>query len=140
MIKKISDKDKKVWKNFIESNEKLEDKDKITSSHSISLRSQVSIDLHGYSLEEANKKIFNFINECFDKNVEKINIITGKGSRSKNNENPYQSSNLSILKHSVPDFIQNNKELMVKILSIDLSSINSPLKGNFNIILKKNKN
>ena len=140
MIKKISDKDKKVWKNFIESNEKLEDKDKITSSHSISLRSQVSIDLHGYSLEEANKKIFNFINECFDKNVEKINIITGKGSRSKNNENPYQSSNLSILKHSVPDFIQNNKELMVKILSIDLNSINSPLKGNFHIILKKNKN
>ena len=140
MIKKISDKDKKVWKSFIESDEKLEDKDKISSSHSISLRSQVSIDLHGYSLEEANKKIFNFINECFDKNVEKINIITGKGSRSKNNENPYQSSNLSILKHSVPDFIQNNKELMVKILSIDLSSINSPLKGNFNIILKKNKN
>ena len=140
MIKKISDKDKKVWKNFIESNEKLEDKDKITSSHSISLRSQVSIDLHGYSLEEANKKIFNFINECFDKNVEKINIITGKGSRSKNNENPYQSSNLSILKHSVPDFIQNNKELMIKILSIDLNSINSPLKGNFNIILKKNRN
>ena len=140
MIKKISDKDKKVWKSFIESDEKLEDKDKISSSHSISLRSQVSIDLHGYSLEEANKKIFNFINECFDKNVEKINIITGKGSRSKNNENPYQSSNLSILKHSVPDFIQNNKELMVKILSIDLSSINSPLKGSFNIILKKNKN
>ena len=140
MIKKISDKDKKVWKSFIESYEKLEDKDKILSSHNISLRSQVSIDLHGYSLEEANKKIFDFINECFDKNVEKINIITGKGSRSKNNENPYQSSNLSILKHSVPDFIQNNKELMVKILSIDLSSINSPLKGNFNIILKKNKN
>ena len=140
MNSNISDKDKKDWKSFIESDEKLEDKDKILSSHSINLRSQVSIDLHGYSLEEANKKIFNFINECFDKNVEKINIITGKGSRSKNNENPYQSSNLSILKHSVPDFIQNNKELMVKILSIDLSSINSPLKGNFNIILKKNRN
>ena len=140
MIKKLSDKDKKVWTSFIESDEKLEDKDKVSLSYSKNLRSEVSIDLHGYSLEEANKKIFNFINECFDKNVEKINIITGKGSRSKNQENPYQSNNLGILKYSVPDFIQNNKELMHKILSIDLNSINSPLKGDFNINLKKNKN
>ena len=140
LIKKLSDKDKKVWTSFIESNEKLEDKDKVSLSYSKNPRSQVSIDLHGYSLEEANKKIFNFINECFDKNVEKINIITGKGSRSKNQENPYQSNNLGILKYSVPDFIQNNKELMHKILSIDLNSINSPLKGDFNITLKKNKN
>ena len=140
MIKKLSDKDKKVWTSFIESDEKLEDKDKVSLSYSKNPRSQVSIDLHGYSLEEANKKIFNFINECFDKNVEKINIITGKGSRSKNQENPYQSNNLGILKYSVPDFIQNNKELMHKILSIDLNSINSPLKGDFNITLKKIKN
>tara|TARA_A100001011_G_scaffold259912_1_gene268338 strand:+ start:229 stop:651 length:423 start_codon:yes stop_codon:yes gene_type:complete len=140
LIKKLSDKDKKVWTSFIESDEKLEDKDKVSLSYSKNPRSQVSIDLHGYSLEEANKKIFNFINECFDKNVEKINIITGKGSRSKNQENPYQSNNLGILKYSVPDFIQNNKELMHKILSIDLNSINSPLKGDFNITLKKIKN
>ena len=140
MIKKISDKDKKAWTSFIESDEKIENKDEAPVSSNKNFRSQVSIDLHGYSLDEANKKIFNFINECFDKNVENINIITGKGSRSDNNENPYKSNNLSILKHSVPDFIQNNKELMIKILSIDFSSINSPLRGNFNITLKKNKN
>ncbi len=137
MIKKISDNDKKVWKNFIESNEKLDDKDKLSVSPSNNLRSHVSIDLHGYTLEQANKKIFDFINECFDNNIERIDIITGKGSRSKNYENPYQSNNLSILKYSVPDFIQNNTDLMSKISIIDLDSINSHSKGNFYITLKK---
>jgi len=80
-----------------------------------------------------------FISSCFEKGVTKINIITGKGSRSKNLNDPYQSKDLSILKYSVPNFIKNNTELMEKILKIDFDSVNSPLKGNFDIILKKNK-
>ena len=99
----------------------------------------ISIDLHGYTLDEANAKIYQFIENCFSRGVNKINIITGKGLRSKNIEDPYKSNNLSILKYSVPDFIKNNTELMSKIFKIDLDSVNSPSKGSFDIILKKRR-
>ena len=91
------------------------------------------------SEEEANKKIFEYIKDCYSNNVKKINIITGKGLRSKNIDDPYQSNDLSILKYSVPNFIKNNTELMDKIFKIDFDSVNSPLKGNFDIILKSKK-
>ena len=138
MTDKLSDKDKKDWKKFIESNEKIEFKD-VEYSNSEKKVIEKTIDLHGYTLEEANKKIFEYIENCFLNNVYKINIITGKGLRSKNLNDPYQSNDLSILKYSVPNFIKNNSELMDKILKIDFASVNSPLKGNFDIILKKNK-
>ena len=138
MTKNISDKDKKAWQNFVESKDRLENKDKVflgTSTRVI----KKSIDLHGYTLDEANSKIFKFINDCYLIGVKKINVITGKGLRSKNKNNPYQSNQLGMLKFSVPEYIKNNSELMNKILSIDFESINSPSKGSFDIILKKNK-
>ena len=95
-----------------------------------------SIDLHGYTLEEANKEISRFIENSFLDGVKKINVITGKGMRSKNIDDPYQSSDLSILKHSVPEYIKNNSELMKKIIKIDFNSVKSPSKGNFDIFLK----
>jgi DNA-nicking Smr family endonuclease len=134
--KKISDKDKKDWENFINNPESLEDKDK-KDTEIFSGKFEKSIDLHGYTLDDANQKIFEFINYCFSHGFYKINIITGKGLRSKNLENPYQSNNLSILKYSVPDFIKKNSELMEKILKIDFDAINSPSKGSFDIFLKK---
>ena len=86
------------------------------------------------------RKIFEYIENCYLNNIYKINIITGKGLRSKNLDDPYQSNDLSILKYSVPNFIKNSSELMDKILKIDFDSVNSPSKGNFDIILKsKNK-
>ena len=135
MTNKLSDKDKKDWQNFLNSSEKLKAKDdlNISKNQTISAR---SIDLHGYTLEEANKEIFKFIENCYLNKVKKINIITGKGMRSKNLDDPYQSTDLSILKHSVPEYIKNNSELMKKIISIDFESVNSPSKGNFDIILK----
>jgi len=138
LTKNISDKDKKAWQNFVESKDRLENKDKVflgTSTRVI----KKSIDLHGYTLDEANSKIFKFINDCYLIGVKKINVITGKGLRSKNKNNPYQSNQLGMLKFSVPEYIKNNSELMNKILSIDFESINSPSKGSFDIILKKNK-
>ena len=98
----------------------------------------MEIDLHGYSLDEANKKIFEFINECYKKKIKSINIITGKGLRSKNIEDPYSSLDLGILKNSVPNYIKNNPELMDKIKSINYDEVMSKNKGNFNILLKKN--
>ena len=134
MTNKLSDKDKKDWQNFLDSSEKLQSKDidKINNK----IISEISIDLHGYTLEEANKKISEFLENCYLNKVKKINVITGKGMRSKNLEDPYQSKDLSILKYSVPEYIKNNSELMNKIIKIDFESVNSPSKGNFDIFLK----
>ena len=136
MIKKITDKDKKDWINFLNSNKKINDKDIVYKTKIIS--KSKSIDLHGYSLDEANKKIYNFIINSYNNNTNKIIIITGKGSRSKNKDNPYQSENLSILKYSVPDFIKSNNELMKIIKSINQEDIESSGKGSFEVILKSN--
>jgi len=135
---KLSDKDKKDWENFVKSREKVENKD-IENIKKEKQFVEKTIDLHGYTLEEANKKISEYIENCYLTNVNKINIITGKGLRSKNIDDPYQSNDLSILKYSVPNFIKNNTELMDKIFKIDFDSVNSPLKGNFHIILKSKK-
>ena len=86
-----------------------------------------------------NKKIENFIENCYSKKIKKINVITGKGMRSKNLEDPYQSIDMSILKYSVPEYIKNNNELMKKIIRIDFDSVNSPSKGSFDIFLKSIK-
>ena len=134
MTNKLSDKDKKDWQNFIDSSDKIQSKD---IDHPLNNKITVrSIDLHGYTLEEANKEISRFIENSFLDGVKKINVITGKGMRSKNIDDPYQSSDLSILKHSVPEYIKNNSELMKKIIKIDFNSVNSPSKGNFDIFLK----
>tara|TARA_B100000427_G_scaffold94377_1_gene77836 strand:- start:70 stop:486 length:417 start_codon:yes stop_codon:yes gene_type:complete len=138
LTNKISDKDKKDWEKFTKGNEKIENKDKEYSNKNKKFFEK-TIDLHGYTLEDANKKIFEYIKNCYLNNIDKINIITGKGLRSKNTDNPYQSKDLSILKYSVPNYIMNNFELMNKILKIDFDSVNSPSKGNFDIFLKKNK-
>ena len=136
MTKKLSDKDKKDWQNFLESSEKLDNKDKETLDHQNRIGEKV-IDLHGFTLEEANQKVSEFIQDCYDQNVIKINIITGKGLRSKNLDDPYQSKDLSILKHSVPNYIKDNPQLMSKIIKIDQQAVDSPSKGNFEIYLKK---
>ena len=138
MIKKISEKDKQDWQDFINSSDKLENKDfKILKPTKRYV--EKSIDLHGYTLEEANQKMTSYIEECFINGVNKINVITGKGLRSKNLNDPYQSSNLSILKYSVPNFIEGSGHLMNKIISIDFEAVENPSVGNFDIFLRKKK-
>ncbi len=136
MNKKITDKDKKAWQEFVNSKEKLYDKDQQFSKKNLS-NSEKTIDLHGFNLKEANTEIEKFILTCFEKGIYKINIITGKGSRSKNIEDPYQSKDLSILKHSIPNYIKENKDLMNKISKIDFDSVSNPNLGSFYITLKK---
>ena len=134
MNKKLTDQE--AWEVFINSKDKILDKDQQSIKKEFHFIER-TIDLHGYTLEDANNEIEKFISSCYEKGVTKINIITGKGSRSKNKNDPYQSSDLGILKHSVPDYIKNNIELMKKIKKIDFQSINSPNLGSFYIILKK---
>tara|TARA_B100000579_G_scaffold265010_1_gene218505 strand:- start:415 stop:825 length:411 start_codon:yes stop_codon:yes gene_type:complete len=135
-LTKISDKDKKDWDSFINSNYKLEDKDG-TSKKNKQTKYYISIDLHGYTLEQANKKVSELILDCYEKGIRNINIITGKGNRSNNQKDPYQSKDLSILKYSVPNFISNNSNLMNKIIKISHQEVNEATSGSFNILLKK---
>ena len=117
MTNKLSDKDKKDWQNFLDSSEKLQSKDVDYANNQIILGR--SIDLHGFTLEEANKQIFEFIENCYLNKVKKVNVITGKGMRSKSTDVPYKSSELSILKYSIPEFIKSNVVLMKLIKKVD---------------------
>ena len=137
MNKKISDRDKKDWENFISGKEKLEDKDKkFLKKENIKTR---SLDLHGYSLDDANLKVKQFIEESFNYGTEKLIIVTGKGIHSQNEKDPYISKKLGILKHSVPEFILQNKNLMKIINEIKDAKIEDGGSGAFYIYLKKLK-
>ena len=138
MSKKLSDKDLRDWDKFVKSKDRINPKDDLNVPLTNKNKSSLVIDLHGYSLDRANKFVEKTINECFEKQILRVNIITGKGMRSKSTEDPYKSSELSILKYSIPEFIYSNVELMKKIKKID-NNYEKNL-GSFNIYLKsKNK-
>ena len=137
MKKKLSDKDRKDWENFISNDEKLKDKD-IELNNIKEIKSK-TLDLHGNTLENANQLVKNFILNSYSQGVKELNIITGKGLRSKNIEDPYKSKDLSILKYSIPEFIKKDKEIMSKIFKINLNDIDSLNKGSFKIMLKNTK-
>ena len=137
MTNNISDKDKKDWNKFINSTEKLPNKDfKHQKNKNLKER---SIDLHGYSLDEANKTIEDFINKAFSENVNKLVVVTGKGLHSENEKDPYVSKDLSILKYSVPEFIKNNSNLMSMIIEVKEAKVEDGGSGAFYIFLKKIK-
>ena len=135
MNNKISDKDKKDWEEFISKDEELLNKD--LSSIKENFSKIKSIDLHGYTLEKANKTIESFINNSHEEGVLKLIIVTGKGLHSENEKDPYVSKKLSILKYSVPEFIKNKTELMKKITDIKDANIEDGGSGAFYIYLRK---
>ena len=135
MNDKISDKDKKDWQDFISSKDKVLNKDfQIKKNNFEKIR---TIDLHGFKLDEANKKIQDFILKAFDDKVSKLIIVTGKGIHSDVEKDPYVSKDLSILKYSVPEFISSNSLLMTKINEITDAKIEDGGSGAFYIYLKK---
>ena len=137
MTDNISEKDKKDWQKFLSSKEKLSNKDdRFKKEKHPKTR---SIDLHGYTLEQANKFIYDFIINSYKSEIKKIVVVTGKGLHSDNEKNPYVSKDLSILKYSVPEFISNNKNLMKIIYEIKDAKIEDGGGGAFYIFLKKNK-
>ena len=137
MKKKISEKDKKDWLNFLKSDEKLKNKDLDTNKNTSP--NNKTIDLHGFTLEEANKKIKKIINDAYEKDVSKVIVVTGKGIHSNVEKDPYVSKDLSILKFSVPDYIENNSELMKKIIEIKDADKEDGGSGAFYIYLKRKK-
>ena len=136
MTDNISEKDKKDWENFLSNNQKLPNKD-IKIDKKITFKTR-SIDLHGYSLEEANKSIEDFIIKSYQEKINKLIVVTGKGIHSQNEKDPYASKDLSILKYSVPEFISNNNNLMKIIYEMKDAKIEDGGDGAFYIFLKKN--
>ena len=134
-IIEISNKDKQDWENFLKNKEKIPNKDFINKKN-IRDEKIKKIDLHGYTIEEANKTVEQFIQKCFDESVTKIIVITGKGLRSKNVENPYLSKDLSILKYSVPEFIESNTSLTNIIIQTTDAKVEDGGSGAFYVYLK----
>ena len=135
MNDKISDKDKKDWEDFLSKREKLPNKDlKLEQKKVLKIK---HIDLHGFTLEQANKTIKKFIEDCYQNSVSKIIVVTGKGLHSNVEKDPYVSKDLSILKYSVPEYIENNLELKKKIIEIKDAKIEDGGSGAFYIFLKK---
>ena len=139
MNNKLSDKNKKDWDNFIFGDEKILNKDISLSKKNIKNYLVKTIDLHGYSLNDANKAVYELIKKSFEECVDKIIVITGKGSRSKNKNNPYQSENFSILKYSVPEHIKTSSNLMKMIKKINFKDVQDFSKGSFEIFIKNFK-
>ena len=137
MTDNISDKDKQDWETFISSSEKLPNKDnKLKKKASLKVK---SIDLHGYTLDQANKFIENFIIKSYEESINKLIVVTGKGLHSQNEKDPYVSKELSILKYSVPEFISKNKNLMKIIYEMKDAKIEDGGSGAFYIYFKKKK-
>ena len=136
-MSKISDQDKKDWQNFLSKKEKLPNKDLVQSNKKNYKSSE--IDLHGFTLDEANKKIEKFILDSYENGFNKLRIVTGKGLHSNNEKDPYVSKDLSILRYSVPEYIKNNNELMNLITEFKEASIQDGGEGAFYIFLKKKK-
>ena len=137
MNKKISDKDKKDWENFITGKEQLPNKDSNLKEKNI--EEFRTVDLHGFTLDKANSFIEEFIIESYKKKTKKIVVITGKGLRSKTHNDPYVSKDFSILKNSVPNYIKSNKNLTKIINTIEEADANDGGDGAFYIYLKSFK-
>ena len=134
-----SSKDKKDWADFTKQVGNIS----VTEDDFLEENQQINkvrkLDLHGYSLDNANKVVKKFIIESFDKGYNKLLVVTGKGLRSTSYDNPYISENLSVLKNSVPEYIKNNENLNSVISKITQADQQDGGEGAINIFLKNNK-
>ena len=138
MIKKknFSEADKKTWENYIKNPLDIYDKEK-DDIKNYNRKERFKFDLHGFSLDDANKKVKELISSCFESNYKEILLITGKGIHSSNNKDVYKSKNLGRLKYSGPEFIRSDPELSKIILSIKIADIEDGGDGAILIRLKK---
>ena len=135
----VTSKDKKDWLTFTKHLENLYDKDADSTKPKTTVNKITKLDLHGLSLEDANKKVKKFIIKSFEDGYKKLLIITGKGLRFKSHNNPYLSEKLNVLKYSVPEYITNNENLINKISKISKASLKDGGEGAIYIFLKNKK-
>ena len=132
-----SQKDKKDWIDFTKKMSGILPKDIDSPEDNIEIGKVKKLDLHGFSLDEANKLVKNFIIKSYNSGLRKIIIITGKGLRSKSHLNPYLSEKLSVLRHSIPEYIKKDKNLNDKIMDISIAEKQDGGEGAICIFLKK---
>ena len=137
MIKKkdLPAEDKKVWEDYTKNPSNIYDKEKQNITINLN-KKRFKFDLHGFTLDEANKKVYEIITSCIKKNYKEILLITGKGLHSNTDSDIYVSKNLSKLKFSVPEFINNNNELNNYVFSISEASLKDGGTGAILIKLK----
>jgi len=134
-----SSRDKKDWINFTRQIDNIRPKEVDLSQENIQINKVPKLDLHGFSLEESNRKVKKFIIKYSDHGYKKLLVITGKGLRSKSHNNPYISEKLNILRNSVPAFIENDEDLKNKISRISEADVRNGGEGAIYIFLKNNK-
>ena len=120
--KNLSPEDKKNWEDYIKNPSDIFDKDK-TNLINTEKKNRFRFDLHGFTLDQANKKVREIILSCSEKKYKEILFITGKGKHSSNDKDIYTSKDLGKLKYSVPEFIKSDQELNSSILSIQEAKI-----------------
>tara|TARA_B100001123_G_C15282758_1_gene1014564 strand:+ start:1394 stop:1813 length:420 start_codon:yes stop_codon:yes gene_type:complete len=128
-------KDKKDWDVFTKQIGNINPKEEDFNDFNYKPNKFRKLDLHGYSLVQANKMVNQFINESFNNGYKKLLIVTGKGLRSKNIENPYISEKFSVLKHSVPEYIKSDENLFKKVKKISKASLNDGGEGAIYVFL-----
>jgi len=129
--------DKRDWMLFTKQMGSVKAKSADLLEQNTNLNKIRKLDLHGFSLNEANKEVKKFIIESFNKGYKKLLIITGKGTRSKSHNNPYLSEKLSILQNSVPEYINSDDMLVEKITKISKASLEDGGAGAIYVFLKK---
>ena len=133
--KDLSPEDKKNWEDYIKNPSDIFDKDK-TNFINTEKKDRFKFDLHGFTLDEANKKVKEIILSCIDQKYKEILLITGKGKHSTNDKDIYTSKDFGRLKYSVPEFINSNQELSSLIVSIQDAKIKDGGEGAIIIKLK----
>ena len=108
------DSDQKDWENFLNNPSNIFDKDNLQKK-SEKLFNRYKFDFHGYSIDDANKKVEELIFKSFEEGVRELLIVTGKGIHSNKQEDVYTSKEYGKLQNSLPEFIKNNSELSSKI-------------------------
>ncbi len=132
----VTSKDKKDWTTFTKSIGNLYDKDEKVTQIAKDTNRVRKLDLHGFSLLDANKAVKNFIIESFELGCKKILVVTGKGLRSKIDKDPYRSSKMSTLKNSIPEYIKNDTDLAILVNKISTADQKDGGEGAINIYLK----
>jgi len=133
----VATKDRNDWISFTKKMGSITDKEVDSVQQNLKINKVPKLDLHGLSLNEANKEVKKFIIESFQDGYKKLLIITGKGLRSKSHNNPYLSEQMNVLKHSVPEFIKNDEDLYEKISRISTADLKDGGEGAFYIFLRK---
>jgi len=136
---KLTKQDIKDWQSFIKNLPNIENKDSlIDSEKSLNFKKKIfdlKKDLHGLNMQDALNLVSCTLDDAIDKKLRKVLFITGKGLHSNKNQDPYSSSDLSLLRYAVPQYI--NKNYSEYIIKIEESPKNLGGSGSIIVFLKK---